>query len=238
MDPSAEARDIAKKQYTNVRRSLTEFEERYLASRWDEDAIVRQGFDRFLGSLDRVAGWLFPEPDRPRQALEKGTEPDTREQIQHEAEGADTTEQAHADDQPVTVEPQPEPEPEPATATATGTDTWEQATAEEPDLAKPTEPHPAEPAPIGTVDVTFTLPADIEAVSVALCGEFNGWSEDDILLSRDADGPWRTTVPLVPGRYRYRFLIDGTRWENARYADDYVPNPFGELDSVVIVVSS
>lgn len=260
MDPSAEARDIAKKQFTNVRRSLDEFEERFIASRWDEDTIVRQGFDRFLGSLDRVAGWLFPEPDQPRQALEQAREPDTTEQIHDVPEQAevpsatahadeesrqnldepDTADQAQADE-PATVEP----------VTATGTDTWEQATADEPDTAEQAqadepdaaiqtqadEPGTAEQTPAGTVDVAFTLPADVEAISVALCGEFNGWSEDDILLSRDTDGTWQTTVALAPGSYRYRFLIDGKRWENARQADDYVPNPFGELDSVVIVSS-
>jgi 1,4-alpha-glucan branching enzyme len=110
-------------------------------------------------------------------------------------------------------------------APASSSDTWEQATADD----------VVEPAQAGTVDVVFTFPADVEATSVALSGEFNDWSEDDILLSRDTDGTWRTTVALMPGRYRYRFLIDRNRWENARQADDYVPNPYGELDSVVIV---
>jgi len=87
-----------------------------------------------------------------------------------------------------------------------------------------------------TVDVTFILPAGVQADSVALCGEFNYWSAD-IKLERDADGSWRTTVPQGPGRaYRYRYLLDGERWENAWQADGYVPNPYGGEDSLVVVI--
>jgi len=87
-----------------------------------------------------------------------------------------------------------------------------------------------------TVDVTFTLPADVHADCVALCGEFNEWSAEDVKLERDGDGSWEATVALQPGRtYRYRYLLDGQRWENAWQADDYVSNPYGSDDSVVIV---
>lgn len=91
-------------------------------------------------------------------------------------------------------------------------------------------------APPATVDVLFTLPAEVQATSVALCGEFNGWSADGIRLQRGGDGCWQATVPLPPGRsYRFRYLLDGARWENAWQADRYVPNPFGGTDSVVVV---
>jgi len=88
-----------------------------------------------------------------------------------------------------------------------------------------------------TVDVLFTLPADVQAERVVLCGEFNQWSPDGIPLERAEDGTWRAIVALAPGRsYRYRYLLDGERWENAREADDYVPNPYGTVDSVIRVV--
>jgi 1,4-alpha-glucan branching enzyme len=71
---------------------------------------------------------------------------------------------------------------------------------------------------------------------VALCGEFNDWSTDDIFLDRGGDGAWRATVPLEPGHsYRYRYLLDGARWENAWQADRYEPNSYGSVDSVVVV---
>jgi 1,4-alpha-glucan branching enzyme len=86
------------------------------------------------------------------------------------------------------------------------------------------------------VEVTFTLPADLHAETVALCGEFNDWSAEDIWLERGGDGSWQATVALEPGRsYRYRYLLDGQRWENDHQADHYAPNPLGSVDSVVVV---
>ena len=87
-----------------------------------------------------------------------------------------------------------------------------------------------------TVEVTFRLPAEVEADSVALCGDFNSWSTDSIFLEPDGDSCWTASVALQPGQtYRFRFLCDGERWENAWQADAYVPNPFGSDDSVVVV---
>lgn len=88
----------------------------------------------------------------------------------------------------------------------------------------------------GTLEVVFTLPGDVQADKVALCGEFNDWSREDIALEQDNDGSWHAVVALEPGRsYRYRYLIDGEHWENAWQADAYVPNPYGSEDSVIVV---
>jgi 1,4-alpha-glucan branching enzyme len=87
-----------------------------------------------------------------------------------------------------------------------------------------------------TAKVTFELPAAIDAEKVALCGEFNDWSPDTILLERDLDGAWHAIVPLEAGHaYRYRYLIDDEKWENSWHADAYVPNDHGSEDSVVVV---
>jgi 1,4-alpha-glucan branching enzyme len=84
--------------------------------------------------------------------------------------------------------------------------------------------------------VTFSLPAEVEAETVALCGDFNDWAPDTIQLKRDADGRWVTDVCLEVGRmYRYRFLLDGERWENDWTALAYEPNEDGGDDSVVIL---
>jgi 1,4-alpha-glucan branching enzyme len=94
---------------------------------------------------------------------------------------------------------------------------------------------PARPAATPTiVEAILTLPAEVEAVSVVLCGEFNAWSTEDIKLERAGDGCWHATVALEPGR-TYRYLLDGQRWENAWQADGYVANPYGGEDSVVTV---
>ena len=51
-----------------------------------------------------------------------------------------------------------------------------------------------------------------------------------------AGDEFHTTVHLKGGRtYRYRYLVDGRRWENDWAADDYVPNEFGGEDSAVVL---
>ena len=87
----------------------------------------------------------------------------------------------------------------------------------------------------GKVRVAFRLPADVGAVSAALCGEFTEWTPSKP-MKRRRDGSWGVTLALVAGRtYRFRYLLDGERWENDWEADAYVPNPFGGEDSVVRV---
>ena len=86
----------------------------------------------------------------------------------------------------------------------------------------------------GIVNVTFDLPAAVEAREVVLCGDFNEWSETATKLTRNKAGVWRVTLPLETERsYRYRFLIDGKHWENDWKADAYVENRYGTEDSVV-----
>lgn len=53
-------------------------------------------------------------------------------------------------------------------------------------------------------------------------------------MDRDRDGSFSLVVRLETGRsYRFRYLLDDQRWENDWAADAYVPNAFGEDDSVV-----
>lgn len=88
----------------------------------------------------------------------------------------------------------------------------------------------SDPSQQAARDVTFRIPASA-ATSAMLVGEFNGWSTDATPMESTGDS-FEVTVPLAPGRYRYRFLLDGERWENDWQADDYVPNEFGTDDSV------
>jgi 1,4-alpha-glucan branching enzyme len=84
--------------------------------------------------------------------------------------------------------------------------------------------------------VTFKLPAQVDANTAALCGEFNDWDATKHPMKRRKDGSFSLTVSLKPGHeYRFRYLVDGERWENDWEADEYVPNEFGTEDSVVVV---
>ena len=86
----------------------------------------------------------------------------------------------------------------------------------------------------GRVSVTFTIDPGVGAQSAAVCGEWNDWSADADVMRRDAEGGFSTTVDLEAGRaYRFRYLLDGERWDNDWAADVYLPNDFGGDDSVV-----
>jgi predicted carbohydrate-binding protein with CBM48 len=86
----------------------------------------------------------------------------------------------------------------------------------------------------GKAVVTFTLDPRVGADRAAVCGEFNGWAEDTHEMQRSGDGGFSLSVELDPGRaYRFRYLLDGDRWENDWAADAYVPNDFGADDSLV-----
>lgn len=85
----------------------------------------------------------------------------------------------------------------------------------------------------GGVDVTFQRLTTNGEVRVAVVGDFNAWSTTAHPM-QVLDGGWSITVTLDTGlRYRFRYLVDGERWENDWSADDYVDNAFGGQDSVV-----
>ena len=84
--------------------------------------------------------------------------------------------------------------------------------------------------------VTFELPSEVNAQKACLCGDFNRWSQDSHPMKRRKDGSFVLTISLKPGQqYRYKFFLDGERWENDWAAEDYLPNDQGSQDSVVII---
>jgi 1,4-alpha-glucan branching enzyme len=86
----------------------------------------------------------------------------------------------------------------------------------------------------GKARVTFTVDPRVGAQAAAVCGEWNDWSADAGVMHRDAAGGFSVTVDLDAGRaYRFRYLLDGQRWDNDWAADAYVRNDFGGDDSVV-----
>src|SRR5664280_1513882 len=86
----------------------------------------------------------------------------------------------------------------------------------------------------GSVLVTFELTAAAAAAAVSVCGDFNDWSPTSHQLTRTDNGSFQATLELPAGRrWRFRYLLDGQRWENDWAADDYLPNGHGGDDSVV-----
>jgi hypothetical protein len=72
--------------------------------------------------------------------------------------------------------------------------------------------------------------------SVTIVGDFNNWEAFESPMSRLKNGDFAITLELnAPREYRFKYLIDGLRWENDPYADRFVRNNYGSKDSVVIV---
>lgn len=87
-------------------------------------------------------------------------------------------------------------------------------------------------------NVTFRLPKEAapDAEVVTVVGDFNNWSLSDTPMKKLKNGSFKTTVKLACGNvFRFRYLIDSSRWENDWSADEYLPNAFGGDDSVIRV---
>jgi glycosidase len=86
------------------------------------------------------------------------------------------------------------------------------------------------------VPVSFAFEPPIEAQTVTLAGEFNSWDKGAMPMSDDdRDGVWEITIELEPGRYQYKFVVNGDSWfqdpENPRAH----PDGFGGFNSVAYV---
>ena len=74
-----------------------------------------------------------------------------------------------------------------------------------------------------------------EGTSVALAGEFNSWSTSADPMTKQPDGSFALTKKLEPGRYMYKFVVDGTNWKPDPDATEKADDGFGGTNSVVIV---
>ena len=93
------------------------------------------------------------------------------------------------------------------------------------------------PAPADdTVYVQLFLEAPA-ASSVAIAGDFNGWSPTINLEDRDGDGVWSGRLAVPPGIYEYMFVLDGSRWVTDPHAEWYSDDGFGNRNAVLAILS-
>lgn len=81
--------------------------------------------------------------------------------------------------------------------------------------------------------VAFQLQAS-EAQSVALTGDFNSWGDEGLKMKKGRDGVWKIGMNLVPGRYEYKFIVDGQWWTDPANPNA-ATNSFGTVNSVIEV---
>jgi len=80
-----------------------------------------------------------------------------------------------------------------------------------------------------------------DAREVFVAGSFNDWNPRAMPLIGDGDGTWELELPLLPGRYEFKFVIDGA-WccepgkdDGLCDVPDLVVNAFGTRNRVVDV---
>ena len=83
----------------------------------------------------------------------------------------------------------------------------------------------------GSKIAEFKLQAP-QAKKVSLVGSFNNWNTKGLAAKKDSGGHWAVKVNLKPGRYEYKFLVDGN-WVNDPHCNQYVPNSFGTQNCVI-----
>lgn len=73
-----------------------------------------------------------------------------------------------------------------------------------------------------------------EATRVFIAGSFNDWGRSTP-LAHTGRGIWAVELLLPPGRYEYRFIVDG-QWVDDPNAVEATPSPFGGMNGVFVVV--
>jgi 5'-AMP-activated protein kinase regulatory beta subunit len=70
------------------------------------------------------------------------------------------------------------------------------------------------------------------AAEVILMGDFNHWNPKKHPMKNDGSGTWNKIVVLSPGKYEYKFCVDG-EWKKDPRNDQTCSNCFGTQNSVL-----
>lgn len=80
------------------------------------------------------------------------------------------------------------------------------------------------------VNFSFEAP---DANKVVLGGDFNNWNIRAHPMKYEG-GVWKKVLMLEPGRYEYKFLVDG-QWRNDPNNDQTCANCFGTHNNVLVI---
>jgi len=74
-----------------------------------------------------------------------------------------------------------------------------------------------------------------DAQTVQVAGDFNEWNPARTPLEPTGTGAWTVTLPLEPGRYKYKFVVDGQTWLADPFAAEQDDDGFGSQNAVLDV---
>ncbi len=69
---------------------------------------------------------------------------------------------------------------------------------------------------------------------VFVAGTFNGWNPAEIVMRENGDGAYATSLLLTPGRYEYKFIVNG-QWVADPNCPDSIQNGHGSVNSAMTV---
>lgn len=72
------------------------------------------------------------------------------------------------------------------------------------------------------------------AKKVVVSGSFNKWNTKKLIAKKDSKGSWAIKVALKPGKYEYKFIVDGN-WINDPRCTSCVANAVGSHNCVIEV---
>ncbi|MDO9695064.1 MAG: glycogen-binding domain-containing protein [Candidatus Latescibacteria bacterium] len=96
--------------------------------------------------------------------------------------------------------------------------------------AAPPAPAAVKSVPVG-VKFTHQAPG---AGQVNLAGSFNGWDAQRHPLTDEGGGVWSIVMALKPGKYEYKFVVDGAWFADAENPDS-APDSYGGTNSAIQV---
>ena len=73
-----------------------------------------------------------------------------------------------------------------------------------------------------------------QAKKVSLAGSFNNWNAKELSAKKDSQGNWLVKTSLKPGKYEYKFVVDGS-WMNDPKCTSCTFNTFGTQNCVIEV---
>ena len=82
-----------------------------------------------------------------------------------------------------------------------------------------------------SIDFILTMP---NVSKVMLAGSFNNWNYKTTPLTKSKDHTWKRSLTLKPGRYEYKFVVDG-RWITDPHNNNRARNSVGSENSVIEV---
>jgi 1,4-alpha-glucan branching enzyme len=83
--------------------------------------------------------------------------------------------------------------------------------------------------------VTFSMNSS-DAEEVILMGDFNNWNPKKHPMQKDRNGMWVKSVIISPGKYEYKFLVDG-QWKEDPQNSQLYPNCFGTYNNIINVTA-